>query len=92
MSFIVFLLLNFYILLSLYRVSAESDGLMIFLLTPSQVTGRNYIFRVSVYVVYTNFFFVQLLINKLPELIDGTSYCVCLKRWQHNYVMQKPNK
>ena len=60
MSFIAFfclLVLNLYILLSLDRVAVDSDDLTVFSSFSFQVTAPNYIFRVSVYVAHTNFYF-----------------------------------
>ena len=53
------LVLNLYILLSLDRAAVDSDGVMVFLPSPCQAIAQNYISRVSLYVVYTNFTFVQ---------------------------------
>ena len=39
----------------LIGAAVDSDDLMVFLQSHCQVTVRNYIFRVSVYVVHTNF-------------------------------------
>ena len=59
--FFCLLLLNLYISLALDRVAADSDDLMVFLPFPCQVTARNHIFRVFVYVVNAKFSFRQPL-------------------------------
>ena len=48
---------KFVYFLSLDGVAVDSDDLTSFSPSPCQVTARNYIFRVFVYVFYTNFDF-----------------------------------
>ena len=47
-----------YILLSFDRMAADSDDLMAFSLSPSQVTAKYYIFHIF---VHTNFCFIAAL-------------------------------
>ena len=42
-------------------LAVDSDDLMVFLPSHCQVTARNYIFRYSVCVFYTNFYFCAAL-------------------------------